>query len=203
MDEIAVPSVLNAGRLPIDDRGEFTAEQHKASSDALAQELESTTDYARSLWNQLNEVRAYLLTAAPQNPRMIEGMPRTGAEPTGPGDEAGWQRWTATLAAVTSLLVGPKGNLRYAEQEAVREQHDRRMPADATRDLAPDGTVPEQSRPEAGEPDHSAKHRADGAQDAGATAPAGGGTAGLFRPIPIAAAVFGFALGWAGRRPTD
>ena len=138
MDDIAPPSLLNPERLSIDDRNEMTAEQHADRAEALHRELNATCEYATKLWQALDGMRAYLLEAAPQNPRTVTGEARSAATPTGPDDDAGWESWATAFASISSILVGPLGNETYGRQAAEQEQRDRRLPNTATRDLPAD-----------------------------------------------------------------
>ncbi len=153
MDRIPEPSILDPARVQ-HDGGSQGVTDHNPTREELATDLREVCDYALQLWNELDATRHYLAESAPQNPRTVEGPPRTAARPTGPDDEDGWQRWAARYGSISTLLAGPNGDSGYGQEEAVRELRDRRLPPDTIRDEAPD---PELDEPAA----------ADAAADAG------------------------------------
>ena len=135
MDPIPEPTLLDPERVLVNDRNEFTVD-HLSDAAALERLVHEIRNYAQRLWHELDAVRHYLVETAPEDPRTAAGPVRTGATPTGPDDEAGWARWATAYASVTALLAGPEGDSGYGEQEARREQRDRRLPAATRRDEA-------------------------------------------------------------------
>jgi hypothetical protein len=147
MDRFTQPHVLDPNRLLINDLNEFTAD-HEAMSTALKAALDETCEYAQQLWEELDAVRHYLIDAAPQDPRISDGPVRSCATPSGPDDDEGWTKWSSAYARVTTLLAGPNGDSGYGEQEAAREQRDRRLAATAERDQPDDEHAPAQTTPD-------------------------------------------------------
>lgn len=142
MDRIPEPSILDPARVQ-HDGGSQGVTDHNPTREELATDLREVCDYALQLWNELDATRHYLAESAPQNPRTVEGPPRTAARPTGPDDEDGWQRWAARYGGISTLLAGPNGDSGYGQEEAVREVRDRRLPPDTIRDEAPDPELDE------------------------------------------------------------
>lgn len=64
--------------------------------------------YAQQLWHELDAVRRYLLETSDDG----------RARPSGPSDDAGWDRWMAIYSSVLSTLEGPRGDSGYARDEA-------------------------------------------------------------------------------------
>ena len=125
MIAMTMPSVLDPHR-PVTDRRDSMTSRFEDERDGLRAALDATCAYGRQLWNELEAVRAYLLSSAPGDPNQ-PGDRRVGATPSGPDDEVGWQNWSAVLASLTQVLAGPAGDSGFGEHEAAREQRDRRM----------------------------------------------------------------------------
>jgi hypothetical protein len=120
---LSQPEVLDPDRLSIDDAGEPA--DLAARTEALQRALADTCAYGQRLWGDLDAVRRYLLDSLPSDPRN-PGVTRSGASPTGPDDDAGWHRWMAAYAEVTSALAGPHGDSGFGRSEALREAELRR-----------------------------------------------------------------------------
>jgi hypothetical protein len=120
---LSQPEVLAPDRLSIDDAGEPT--DFAARTEALQRALAETCAYGQRLWADLNAARRYLLDSLPSDPR-TPGATRSGASPTGPDDDSGWDRWIAAYAEVTSALAGPQGDSGFGRSEALREAELRR-----------------------------------------------------------------------------
>jgi hypothetical protein len=91
----------------------------------VRQALAEACSYGRALWHGVDVLRGYLLDSLPSDPR-TPGMHRTGAAPTGPDDEQGWQNWMAAYAGAHSVLAGPQGDSGFGVSEAEREAQTRR-----------------------------------------------------------------------------
>jgi hypothetical protein len=127
MDALPIPKpqVLDPHRRLVNDEDHFTA-NHEARAALLQRALETSCAYADQLWDDLNAMRQYLLDCLPPDPHTSTGPVATGAAPTGPDDEQGWQNWMTAFAEVTSVLCGPHGDsgfgLSRARQEAQRRR---------------------------------------------------------------------------------
>src|SRR3954462_9125240 len=106
---IPEPELLDPGRMLVDDRDGFTVDDHRDRANLLAAALEDSCRYAQALWQQLDDVRGDLIRCLPGDPPRPHAR-RHATAPTGPDDEAGWDDWIATYAAVTSVLCGPHGD---------------------------------------------------------------------------------------------
>lgn len=126
MQEIPKPELLNPDRIDRDDREDMSAEDHRSQAQLLSKALEESCGYADQLWEQLDEVRAYLLASLPPDPRMPGPKTTASASPTGPDDEEGWQRWVTTFAATTSVLCGSHGDSGFGLSRAKEEAQVRR-----------------------------------------------------------------------------
>ena len=84
-------------------------------------------------------LRSYLLGSLPPDPR-TPGLHRTGAAPTGPDDEPGWQNWMAAYAEAHSVLAGPQGDSGFGVSEAEREAQTRRSAPSIRSTSAPPST---------------------------------------------------------------
>lgn len=125
MHAIDQPEILDPDRMLGNTRGGFTT--HEGSREELLEAaLHDSCNYAKILWDQLGEVREFLIAMLPPDPRAPGGDVHLGASPTGPDDEKGWQRWVATYGAVTSALCGPHGDSGYGLGIARREAELRR-----------------------------------------------------------------------------
>ena len=71
-------------------------------------------------------MRQYLLDCLPPDPHTATGPIATGAAPTGPEDEHGWQNWITAFAEVTSVLCGPHGDSGFGLSRAREEAQRRR-----------------------------------------------------------------------------
>jgi hypothetical protein len=120
---IPKPEVLNPHRILKNDVDNFVA-NHEAREVLLQRALDETCSYADKLWDDLNAVRQYLLDCLPPDPRTTSTP--TGAAPTGPDDDQGWQNWVTAFAAVTSVLCGPHGDSGFGLSRAEEEQRRRR-----------------------------------------------------------------------------
>lgn len=161
MQEIPKPELLDPDRVDRDDREEMTAEDHRSQAQLLSKALAESCAYANQLWEQLDEVRAYLLASLPPDPRMPGPKDTAAASPTGPDDEEGWQRWITTFASTTSVLCGSHGDSGFGLSRAKQEAQVRRSaPIMALRHKYP------------AEPPSAAAAAQDAAENATKTAPA-------------------------------
>ena len=126
MQEIPKPELLDPDRVDRDDREDMTTEDHRSQKQLLAKALGESCSYADQLWEQLNQVRAYLLDSLPPDPRLPGPKTTASASPTGPDDEQGWQRWMATFADTTSVLCGAHGDSGFGLSTAKEEAQVRR-----------------------------------------------------------------------------
>ena len=135
MDALPIPKpqVLDPHRLLVNDEDNFTA-NHEARAVLLQRALETSCGYADQLWDDLNAMRQYLLDCLPPDPHTTPSPVATGAAPTGPEDEHGWQNWMTAFAEVTSVLCGPHGDSGFGLSRAREEAQRRRTspPAAAT-----------------------------------------------------------------------
>lgn len=127
MQPIPPPQVLDPDRVLDNDRGDLTVD-HEARAAMLEDALHKSCDYARQLWNTLDEVRGYLMRSLPPDPRTPGAHSQVGASPAGPDDEQGWQDWVAAYASTSSVLCGPHGDSGYGIGEA-RHAAERRRSA--------------------------------------------------------------------------
>ena len=118
MHPIPQPDLLNPDRLKTNERSDMTADEHRSRAQLLDQALHESCAYATELWQHLNAARTYLLESLPSDPRAPGTNPHSGASPTGPTDDVGWQRWTEAYATVTSILAGPHGDSGFGLGEA-------------------------------------------------------------------------------------
>jgi hypothetical protein len=154
MDAIPIPKpqVLDPHRRLVNDEDNFTA-NHEARAVLLQRALETSCAYADQLWDDLNAMRQYLLDSLPPDPHTADGPIATGAAPTGPQDEQGWQNWMTAFAAITSVLCGPHGDSGFGLSRAREEAQRRRTAPTATApraDSAEDQPNPRSPQP----PDH-------------------------------------------------
>lgn len=126
MQEIPKPELLDPDRVDRDDREDMTAEDHRSQAQLLSKALEESCGYADQLWQQLNEVRAYLLASLPPDPRLPGHKDTASASPTGPDDQVGWERWISTFANTTSVLCGAHGDSGFGLSTAKEEAQVRR-----------------------------------------------------------------------------
>ena len=126
MQEIPKPELLDPDRVDRDDREDMTTEDHRSQKQLLAKALGESCSYADQLWEQLNQVRAYLLDSLPPDPDCPVRRRLRRASPTGPDDEQGWQRWMATFADTTSVLCGAHGDSGFGLSTAKEEAQVRR-----------------------------------------------------------------------------
>ena len=125
MGEIPMPEVLDP------HRPRLVAEENVGNAEARAEALDSAllkaAEYGQQLWRSLQDVRQYLLDSLPPDRRHPGAdSDRLGTSPTGPGDDAGWNRWIGTYAMVSSALAGPHGDSGYGLQQAEQEATHRR-----------------------------------------------------------------------------
>jgi hypothetical protein len=121
---IPIPGILDpaGGHL----LGELNAADNPEQQlDDVRQALADACSYGRALWHGVDALRSYLLDSLPSDPR-TPGLHRTGAAPTGPDDEQGWQNWMAAYAEAHSVLAGPQGDSGFGVSEAEREAQTRR-----------------------------------------------------------------------------
>ena len=116
MQPIPQPAVLDPDRVLTDARKDLTVDD-VTRAEALERALHETCAYAQQLWQSLDEARNYLWNSVPPDPRGTSAA-RTGASPTGPDDDTGWESWIAAFARVTSTLVGPQGDSGFGHGEA-------------------------------------------------------------------------------------
>jgi hypothetical protein len=127
MDVIPIPKpqVLDPHRRLVNDEDNFTA-NHEARAVLLERALQTSCAYADQLWDDLNAMRQYLLDSLPPDPHTADGLVATGAAPTGPQDEQGWQNWMTAFATITSVLCGPHGDSGFGLSRAHEEARRRR-----------------------------------------------------------------------------
>ena len=132
MDALPIPKpqVLDPHRRLVNDEDNFTA-NHEARAVLLQRALETSCAYADQLWDDLNAMRQYLLDCLPPDPHTTHSPVATGAAPTGPEDEQGWQNWMTAFAEVTSVLCGPHGDSGFGLSRAREEAQHRRTPLSA------------------------------------------------------------------------
>jgi hypothetical protein len=121
---IPLPEVLEPDCL----RGQPEARSEAEVRDRLSQveqALVNACDYGRTLWQDVDSLRGYLLRSLPPDPRSPRPK-RIGAAPTGPDDEDGWQDWMAAYAEAHAVLAGPRGDSGFGVEEAQREAQVRR-----------------------------------------------------------------------------
>jgi hypothetical protein len=126
MQPIPRPEVLDPGRVNADEREDMSLDDHRNRASLLAEALQQTSEYATTLWDHLDAVRAYLYDSLPSDPRRPGPDPRASAAPTGPDDQRGWEDWIATYSAVTSVLAGPHGDSGFGLSEAEQAARIRR-----------------------------------------------------------------------------
>jgi hypothetical protein len=129
MGEIPMPEVLDP------DRPRLVAQEHEGDAQARVETIDAafhkTAEYGQQLWQSMAEVRQYLLDSLPPDRRHPGGEDdRLGAAPTGPADDAGWDRWISTYAMVTSALAGQHGDSGYGLSLAEQEAANRRSAAE-------------------------------------------------------------------------
>ena len=154
MDALPIPKpqVLDPHRRLVNDEDNFTA-NHEARAVLLQRALETSCSYADQLWNDLNAMRQYLLDCLPPDPHTATGPVATGAAPSGPDDEHGWQNWMTAFAEVTSVLCGPHGDSGFGPSRAREEAQRRRAspaaaaPRDGNAELDPSPDAPKPARP--------------------------------------------------------
>jgi hypothetical protein len=115
MYEIPQPEVLDPERFG-GNRDSRSFAEHRDLAARLTTELRETCAYARTLWQELDAVRHYLVDSLPRP----AGSGRTlgGAAPTGPHDDNGWRAWVGVYASVVSILEGPRGDSGFGADEA-------------------------------------------------------------------------------------
>src|SRR5881409_2006109 len=102
MQPIPQPELLDPDRVLSTDRDAMTSEDHRNRAHLLDTALHDTCGYAQQLWANLHRLRGYLLDSLPPDPRAPGPHTRTGASPTGPDDEQGWQNWVEAYATATT-----------------------------------------------------------------------------------------------------
>jgi hypothetical protein len=189
MQEIPKPELLNPDRVDRDDREGMTNDDHRSQKQLVAKALVESCGYAEQLWEQLNQVRGYLLDSLPPDPRRPGPKATSSASPTGPDDEEGWQRWMATFADTTSVLCGAHGDSGFGLSTAKEEAQVRRTAPVLTmqHDLAARGITPAQDQP-------------DEQPRAAAASPAKAAGASGWSALKIAGAVVTAALALRGLR---
>ena len=103
MQPIPTPFVLDPDRA---SHGADLDPQAAQINDALKE----SCAYAKQLWDELNAVRGYLLTASP----------------AARDDDTAWQNWIAASGSVTSAMCGPYGDAGFGLEEAQHEAQNRR-----------------------------------------------------------------------------
>jgi hypothetical protein len=125
MQPIPAPQVLDPDRiLGHNADTEFLADQ-RPEVELVKIALQESCGYAQQLWQELDQVRTYLMQSLPPDSDNSD-LPSTGAHPNGPNDDDGWRSWTSTFAAVTSVLCGPHGDSGYGYSEAMQAERRRR-----------------------------------------------------------------------------
>lgn len=137
MNPIPRPDVLDPDRVTSDEREEMTLADHRDRARQFHAALRESCAYAGALWNDLDALRGYLFHSLPPDPRAPGQRKPTGAAPTGPDDQAGWENWINAYAAVTSVLVGPHGDSGFGLGEARRAAELRRSAPNVRIPLAP------------------------------------------------------------------
>ncbi|UQX87056.1 hypothetical protein M6D93_12145 [Jatrophihabitans telluris] len=128
---LEVPAVLQAHRGHLTGKVELADPAGKI--ELLQKALDQACDYGQQLWHQLDAQRRYLLGCLPPAPPLDTPHPiASGASPTGPGDETGWEHWMTAYAETTSTLAGPRGDSGYGRTEA---EHEMRTRCRARQDL--------------------------------------------------------------------
>ena len=150
LDDIPAPLVLRAERVSRDDREDMTAEDHRSQAALLDAALHESCAYAQQLWNDLAAARKYLYDSLPDEPS------ESGAAPFGPDDAAGWERWEAAFAEITTVLCGPHGDSGFGRSSAtVLAQHHRGRVA-VPRTESPEPAEPPEQDPPAATSDRAA-----------------------------------------------
>ena len=108
MQSIPMPQLLDA------EQELLTCHDLESAQDAARR----IADYGRQLWDELLVVREYLADSTASG----------AARPSNPGDDEGWDRWTAVSAGVGRVLSGPRGDSGFAADEARAEARRRRDP---------------------------------------------------------------------------
>ena len=103
MQPIPTPFVLDPERA---SHGADLDPQAAQINDAL----QESCAYAKQLWDELDAVRGYLLTASPADR----------------DDDTAWQNWIAASGSVTSAMCGPYGDAGFGLEEAQHEAQSRR-----------------------------------------------------------------------------
>src|SRR5579875_504165 len=117
VEPIDKPQLLDPDRV-VDPRRDDMTIDHESAAKELRGALEATAEYGRQLWDHLDAARHYLMASLPPDPRSAGPHTRVGAQPTGPDDTEGWQRWVDVYASVTSALAGPHGDSGFGYREA-------------------------------------------------------------------------------------
>jgi hypothetical protein len=152
MHPIPKPELLDPDRISRDDREGMSAEDHRSQAQLLETALHESCAYAGQLWDQLDAVRRYLLDCLPPDPRAPDAHV-TGAAPTGPDDEQGWQHWMTAFADTTSVLCGAHGDSGFGASRARQEAQLRRtLPAAEAAPAEPAAVEPVAVEPVAVEP---------------------------------------------------
>lgn len=144
MHPIPVPHVLDPDRILRHDEENVTAEDHRSRAMLLEKALHETSEYGQQLWHNLEALRHYLVESLPADPRSPGPHPFLCASPTGPDDDAGWERWVAAYASVNSVLCGPQGDSGQGLKDARHAASERRTGANVVLFAPPGG--PEQLR---------------------------------------------------------
>jgi hypothetical protein len=126
MQPIQEPELLNPDRIVDPERGQMTADDHRDRAEQYKSALHESCEYAKQVWHQLDDTRAYLRRCLPDDPSK-PGARRFRTAPVDANDEQGWQDWMRTYADVTSVLAGPRGDSGFGEEEARAEARSRRV----------------------------------------------------------------------------
>lgn len=127
MHSIPMPQLLDPDRPLANDRDTFTTkDEDKPRAELLDKALHETCAYAGQLWENLDAARQYLLESLPPDPQTPGPSTMPFASPAGPDDDAGWERWIAAYASVTSVLCGPHGDSGFGLREALGTAQQRR-----------------------------------------------------------------------------
>lgn len=116
MYDIPQPELLNPDRLGRGRDSMAFGTDHRDRAERLLAELRETCAYGRTLWEQLEAVRHYLVDSLPR-PAAV-GAALGGAAPTGRDDEQGWQAWVDMYSAVVGTLEAPRRDSGFGRDEA-------------------------------------------------------------------------------------
>jgi hypothetical protein len=117
-ESLPMPGVLtDAPPVPVsaDLHDGVTRDELLSQIAALEKHIETVTDYARQLWQQLSDVADYL------REDIARGVTGAGVLAS---DES-WTSWQAAYASTLSRLAGPRGDNGYGAYQASMEREHR------------------------------------------------------------------------------